>query len=74
MRGGWQLSLMFAIVASLGRPSAADELLPAEKSVEEAIDHYVDARLAKDSVAAVAQANDLNLLRRTMLDEMLLTA
>jgi hypothetical protein len=68
MRGGWHLILMFALAASLVRPCAADELLPAERSVEEAIDHYLDARLAKDGVTGAAQANDLNLLRRTMLD------
>jgi hypothetical protein len=68
MRGGWRLSLMFALVASLVQTGAADELLPAEKSVDEAIDHYLDARLVKDGVTAAAQVNDLNLLRRTALD------
>ena len=62
------LSLMFALAASLVCPCAADELLPPEKPVEEAIDFYVEARLAKDGVAAASQAGDANLLRRTMLD------
>ena len=65
---GWRLSLMFALAASLVCPCAADELLPPEKPVEEAIDFYVEARLAKDGVAAASQAGDANLLRRTMLD------
>src|SRR6185369_10460975 len=68
MRGGWHLSLMFALATVLVKTGAADELLPAEKSLEEAIDHYLDARLAKDGVTAAPQVNDLNLLRRTMLD------
>jgi Protein of unknown function (DUF1549)/Protein of unknown function (DUF1553) len=68
MRGGWQLSLLFALAASLVRLCAADGLLPPEKPVEEAIDYYLDARLTKDGVTAAAQAGDANLLRRTMLD------
>lgn len=63
-----QLSLMFALAASLVCPCAADELLPPERPVEEAIDFYLEARLAKEGVAAAGQANDANLLRRTMLD------
>ena len=68
MRGGWHLSLIIVLVLLVVQTTVADELLPPEKSVEEAIDHYVDARLAKDGVTAAAQVNDLNLLIRTMLD------
>jgi hypothetical protein len=63
-----KVALVLGLFASLANFSPADELLPTEKSVEEAIDHYVDARLAKENVTAVAQAGDVNLLRRTMLD------
>lgn len=73
MRPGMCLSLIFALfagalVAGPVPPCAADDLLPPDKPVEEAIDHYLDARLAKDGVVAAAQAGDANLLRRTMLD------
>ncbi|MGI8980932.1 MAG: DUF1549 domain-containing protein [Pirellulaceae bacterium] len=68
MRRRWFLSLMWALAASLVWPCAADELLPPEKPVDETIDFYLEARLAKEGVAAAAQANDANLLRRTMLD------
>jgi hypothetical protein len=44
------------------------DLLPPERSIEEAIDHYVDARLQAAGVSAAPQADDANLLRRTMLD------
>lgn len=46
----------------------ADELLPADSAVETVIDHYVDALLAADKVEPAAQVDDLNLLRRVMLD------
>src|SRR5688500_16058576 len=63
------ISLFAWMVAALaaGLAPAAD-LLPADKSVEEAIDHYVEARLAQAAVSAAPQADDANLLRRTMLD------
>ncbi|MFN0019689.1 MAG: DUF1549 domain-containing protein, partial [Pirellulaceae bacterium] len=68
MRSGWWKGLIIALAASLLQTGMADELLPPDKPVEEAIDHYLDARLAKDGVSAATQANDANLLRRTMLD------
>ena len=46
----------------------ADDLLPPEKSIEDAIDHYVDARLAKENVAPAPPALAENLVRRTLLD------
>src|SRR5688500_20344050 len=44
------------------------ELLPPDRSIEEAIDHYVDARLQAAGVSAAPIADDANLLRRIMLD------
>src|SRR5690349_5352965 len=67
MSGCWKLSLLVAL-ASVVSTSRSEELLPPEKSVEEAIDNYIDARLAKENVTAAAQAGDVNVLRRTMLD------
>lgn len=67
MRCGWVRAVMF-IAACCARPSAAEELLPPEKPIEEAIDFYIDARLAKENVSPAPQASDANLLRRTMLD------
>lgn len=46
----------------------AEELLPADKPIEEAIDHYIDARLTKENIAPAGPAPAENLLRRTMLD------
>jgi hypothetical protein len=47
---------------------AADDLLPADTAVPDAIDHYLDARLASAGVVPAPAADDANLLRRTMLD------
>lgn len=68
MRSGWYLYLLFALAGAVVSIGEAEELLPLERPVEEAIDHYLDARLTKEGVTAAAQANDANLFRRTMLD------
>lgn len=44
------------------------ELLSHDRNVEDAIDHYVDARLHQTGVAPAPRADDGALLRRTMLD------
>lgn len=46
----------------------AAEILPAEQSIEQVIDHYVQAKLDAEKVAPVAQATDANLIRRLTLD------
>ncbi|MDP6447757.1 MAG: DUF1549 domain-containing protein [Pirellulaceae bacterium] len=46
----------------------ADDLLPPEHSVEQAIDHYVGARLKSEQVTPAAEASAQVLRRRTMLD------
>jgi len=69
------MRLLFVILAMAAllesavqsRVLAAD-LLPAESAVETVIDHYVDELLTADIVEPAAQVDDLNLLRRLMLD------
>lgn len=65
----WRLLLLIppALIACAGR-SPADELAPKNLSVAEAIDHYVDARLSRDSVKPAPTAADATLVRRLMLD------
>ena len=46
----------------------AGELLSPSKPIEEAIDHYIDAKLAADGIAPAAQADDATLIRRLTLD------
>lgn len=48
--------------------SFADELLPPEKSIAEAVDHYIQVRLDVEKVVPAPQATDANLIRRLTLD------
>lgn len=48
--------------------SSADPLLPADKTVDAVIDHYVDALLKSDGIEAAPQADDATFIRRVTLD------
>ena len=48
--------------------SLAGELLPPEKTIEEVVDHYIQARHAVEKVTPAPQATDANLIRRLTLD------
>ena len=58
----------FLTLLTLMVPARGAELLPADRSLEEVIDHYIDAKLQAAGVAAVGQAEDTTLVRRLMLD------
>ncbi|HEX5102528.1 MAG TPA: DUF1549 domain-containing protein [Pirellulaceae bacterium] len=62
------LVIGLAVCCACPARGVADDLLPAETPVEQAIDHYVGAKLQAAGVTAAAQAEDANVLRRTMLD------
>lgn len=68
MRDGLRWTLMLLLAIGSWRVAAGEELLPPDKPIEEAIDYYLDAKLAAAGVSAAPQAGDANLLRRTMLD------
>lgn len=51
-----------------GTSLLAGELLPPEKSIEEVVDHYIQARLDTEKLAPAPQATDANLVRRLTLD------
>jgi hypothetical protein len=65
MRFARLASLLVALVQSA---TLADDLLMADTPVEQAIDHFIDARLQRVGVSPAPQADDANLLRRTSLD------
>src|SRR5262245_56863349 len=46
----------------------ADELLPANRAIEEVVDHYVDAKLKQVKVNPASPADDATFLRRVTLD------
>src|SRR5262245_16339528 len=52
----------------LASPLLAADLLPADRPIEEAIDHYIDAKLAAQGITPVIQADDATLIRRLTLD------
>ena len=62
---------ILAITAGLLAATAAvraDDLLPAEKPIEQAIDHYIDASLKNAGIKPASQADDAAILRRLTLD------
>lgn len=59
------LSLILLAAPVIGR---AEELIPADRPVEAAVDHYIDARLAQENIAAAGPADDANFIRRVTLD------
>ena len=68
MRFRLSFALFIALLGVTVSPLRGDDLLPPDIAVEAAIDHYIDAKLQQVGVSAAAQADDANLLRRTMLD------
>ena len=63
--------VLLAVISTFGGLSAvsmAGELLPPEKMIEEAVDHYVQVRLTTEKVTPAPQASDPNLIRRLSLD------
>ena len=46
----------------------ADELLPADRPIEQVVDHYLDAALKEAGVTSAPQADDAAILRRLTLD------
>ncbi|MDB5353496.1 MAG: Protein of unknown function (DUF1553)/Protein of unknown function [Planctomycetota bacterium] len=68
MRTPLHALLGIVILATGARATPADELLPADRPIEAAVDHYVDAKLTKEGVHAAADADDATLVRRLTLD------
>ncbi|MCO6458008.1 MAG: DUF1549 domain-containing protein [Pirellulaceae bacterium] len=69
----WTFVLVWLSLAGwplVGWPSIllAAELLPADRSPEEVIDYYIDARIREAGITAAPTADDATLIRRTMLD------
>ena len=66
------LAILFvqpSLTAAQGTVAAeAGELLPPEQAIPAVVDHYVGLRLAAAGVGSAEQADDANILRRTMLD------
>ena len=62
-------TLLIGCLAVLGtRCLPADELLPPDRPLEQVVDAYVDAKLAKEGVSPAPPADDANFIRRVTLD------
>lgn len=57
-----------ALAWLVSRATGADELLAPDTPPQQAIDHYIGERLQRAGVSPAPQADDANLLRRTMID------
>ena len=64
------LSLIVSLVAAgyMQPLLKAQDLLPPETTIEQAVDHYIQAEQATGNIAPAPQVDDYILLRRTMLD------
>src|SRR6476659_1456391 len=49
-------------------PTRAADLLPADRPIDQVIDHYVDALLKKDNITPAPMADDATVIRRLTLD------
>ena len=67
-RSALWLFIALVSVNDSGLSVSAGELLPPEKPIHEVIDHYIQARLDVEKVAAGPQATDANVIRRLTLD------
>ena len=56
------------IATALAQAAPAADLLPADRAIEEVVDHYLDAALAEAHVPPAPPADDLALARRLTLD------
>jgi len=63
------ITLLIAAASFAAHATAlGEELLPVDTPIEQAIDHYIEARLQRAGVSPAPQADDPNLLRRLTLD------
>src|SRR5260221_36457 len=61
--------LLAALCASvITAPILAADLLPPGTPIEQAIDHYIDAKLSEEGTSPAGQADDTTLIRRLTLD------
>jgi hypothetical protein len=61
------IALAFALLLPAA-PAPAQDLLPADRPIEQVVDHYVDALLQQQNVKPAAPVGDAALLRRLTLD------
>jgi hypothetical protein len=61
-------ALCFVLVGSSVTFAQAEKLLPADRSIEQAVDHYIEAKLKEENVTPAPAADDAAIVRRLTLD------
>jgi hypothetical protein len=62
------ISACLCVLLGFSAASAQDKLLPPGRTIEHAVDHYIDARLKEEGVTPAPPADDAAILRRLTLD------
>jgi len=57
-----------AALTVLAASARADDLLPPDRTIDQAIDFYVDQRLTEEKITPAPQADDVTVIRRLTLD------
>ncbi len=65
---GKALAIVGIILGASIPASFGGELLPADRSIAEAVDHYVDEAIHRDGIQPAPTADDSTMIRRLMLD------
>lgn len=60
-------ALLF-VASSIAAAQSTQKPLPADRAIEQAIDHYIDAKLKDEGITAAPQVDDAAILRRLTLD------
>ncbi len=60
--------LAIFVLASVPAPASGADLLPPDRPIEEAVDHYIKERLAGEGLPVAPSADDATLIRRLTLD------
>jgi Protein of unknown function (DUF1549)/Protein of unknown function (DUF1553) len=62
-------ALLFVLLgSSVALAQSSEKLLPADRPIEQVIDHYIDAKLKEEKITAARPAEDAAILRRLTLD------
>lgn len=60
--------LVSSLATGFANAQTSAKLLPADRPIEQAVDHYIDAKLKEDAVTPAPTADDAAILRRLTLD------
>ena len=59
---------LLLVASSFAVAQSTQKLLPADRAIEQAVDHYIDAKLKDEGITPAPQVDDAAILRRLTLD------